>query len=534
LSGAITVLIAYLAEYFPHHLGAWEIRAVHPMYGLCWLGMGELIARSTEWIQGKRRSWNFCSTTCVLLALLAISALPVVMHLTHNPGFLAVESQYYRLLNQPGAIMAPNVMGWFHEQGFSRATLASFLPVLWLIPAFAMVAGRKSDSAARAEIAVTLGPAIALLCLACFQIKQWLLLDAALLALLIPTLHAVWATDSVVRRSIWSGGAAAALALGVIQLAPAKGRATDNVMSLSEALGLAERDLAHWLAKRGGRTTPLVLAPPATTTSLAYYGGLRGVATLSWENQEGLAFAIRTAISTSRNETAALLRQRGVTYIVMPSWDSFFDSYLQSASVQVGELFYAGLNNWALPLWLRAVPYQLPSIPGFENQSVRVFEVVEDQDPPAAAARLMEYFIEMDRMEHAQAYHQVLLKFPADLGVQIARAHLWAAVGDAEKFSEVVEPLLGRLKIGADRYLPWDRRVSLAIVLARGNQMDLARAQTERCLADITETRLRSLTTHSLYRFLAMTKLFGWEIFDAELRRISVELLPTALRKEFE
>jgi hypothetical protein len=31
-----------------------------------------------------------------------------------------------------------------------------------------------------------------------------------------------------------------------------------------------------------------------------------------------------------------------------------------------------------------------------------------------------------------------------------------------------------------------------------------------------------------------MTKLFGWEISDAELRRISVELLPTALRKEFE
>jgi hypothetical protein len=297
-------------------------------------------------------------------------------------------------------------------------------------------------------------------------------------------------------------------------------------------VGLVERDLAHWLAKHtSDGTPPLVLAPPKLTTTLNYYGGLRGVSTLSWENEEGLAFGIRIAVSTSPSETVALLRQRGVTHIVMPSWDPFFDSYIESASVQVGELFYRGLSRWSLPPWLKAVPYQLPSIPGFEKHSVKIFEVVDEQEPAVAAARLTEYFVEMGLLETAKASHEALLKYPADFGVQVARAQLWATVGDAEKFTAVFEPIVSRLAAGADRYMPWDRRVSLAIVLARGNRLDLARPQVERCMAELTELRLRSLTTNSLYRLLLMNKALGIGITDSKLRDLSLDLLPAELRQ---
>src|SRR5256885_15769929 len=56
--GAVTSLAAYLIEYFPSHLGSWELRAIHPLYGLAWLGGGELLARTTAWIQRHKPGKN--------------------------------------------------------------------------------------------------------------------------------------------------------------------------------------------------------------------------------------------------------------------------------------------------------------------------------------------------------------------------------------------------------------------------------------------------------------------------------------------
>ena len=44
LAGAGTSLAASLVEYWPHHLGDLHLETVHPLYGLAWLGLGELLA----------------------------------------------------------------------------------------------------------------------------------------------------------------------------------------------------------------------------------------------------------------------------------------------------------------------------------------------------------------------------------------------------------------------------------------------------------------------------------------------------------
>lgn len=80
--------------------------------------------------------------------------------------------------------------------------------------------------------------------------------------------------------------------------------------------------------------------------------------------------------------------------------------------------------------------------------------------------------------------------------------------------------------------MPWDRRVSLAIALANGNRADLASEQVRRCLDELDEAKLRSLTTGSLLLFQKLTKDFGFEIQDPALRKLALDLLPPGLRAD--
>jgi hypothetical protein len=197
-------------------------------------------------------------------------------------------------------------------------------------------------------------------------------------------------------------------------------------------------------------------------------------------------------------------------------------------------LFLASLHHWRQPSWLRPIPYQLPTIAGFEGHSVLVFEVVEDQDDAVALGRLTEYFIEMGQVENAKSSGQALKRFPFDFGSLVARAQLEAARGDATEFASTFNLLLKRLAAGADRGLLWDRRVSLGAVLARGKRMELARLQVQQCLAEVDEARLRSLTTYSLFHLLGLTKAFGLGIADPRLREMALDLLPSDLRSRLQ
>jgi hypothetical protein len=107
-----------------------------------------------------------------------------------------------------------------------------------------------------------------------------------------------------------------------------------------------------------------------------------------------------------------------------------------------------------------------------------------------------------------------------------------AALGDKKGASDVFRILETQLAADSGPSLPWDRRVSLAIVLAEARRFDLARKQLEECLAEIDEPRLRSLSGMSVYRFSALTKALGLTISDPQLRKLAQNLLPPELRGE--
>ncbi len=525
VSGGVTVLGASLVEYFPHHLGDWELRAIHPLYGLAWLGAGELLARSCHaiasgWTRPRGRA---CLTGTA--AALAFATVPVLMYRLGNPGFLAADVLAFRLTREPGTAFAPHVLAWLRADGASLTTLAILAPLLLLGAALPAIV-RRHEAAGR--LALAAGPVLVAGAIACFQLRWWGI--AAGLALTLPVAAAL----GEFRQTKWGWILATGVvgAAGILRQLPTLRPQQGNALTFGEAQGLMERDLAHWLARHAdGPDRPIVLAPPDLTTTLNYYGGLRGLGARSWESTEGVAFAVRVTISTSRDESLALLRRRSVNYLVLPSWDPFFENYSRASSMQVGELFYRSLTRWALPPWLRPIPYQPPRIPGLEQHDVRIYQVVEDQGEPLAAARLTEYFIEMNQLENARATRPLLARFPADLGVLVARAQLEGALGEADALGKSLDALLSRLAAGADRSLGWERRVSLATVLARGDRPDAARAQLQRCVAEANDARLRTLTTNSLYYLLLLKKNFGLEFADPRLQALALSLLSEEQRQ---
>lgn len=310
------------------------------------------------------------------------------------------------------------------------------------------------------------------------------------------------------------------------------GQAT--VLTGAESEQLVTRHLAHWLAKRTGEPGVVVFAPPSETTTLSYFGGLRGIGSFSPDNSVGLGNTLAIAGAQTMEEAQDDLQARGVRYIIIPSWDPFFSEFAQRYLVKElahrSSMLIGELRRWNLPPWIQAVPYQMPVGGGFEGQSVLVFEVVDPQTPAAAAGRLAEYLVETGDLDSAAAVAERLRRFPADVGALAAEAQVQTARGDTEASAQTLASLLARLSSGGDRYLAWDRRVSVAVVLARAERFDLARDQVRRCVAEANEARLRSLSAASLYDLLVLAHSFHIEFADARLRDLALDLLPGDLR----
>jgi hypothetical protein len=530
LGGAITCLGAYLIEYYPAYLDL-RLQVNHPLFGLAWLGVGELLSRLGSWLRREKSPWRTRDTGFLLLATAALAALPVAMVLTKTHAFLAGDPLASRLTNLPNSTVTKNVVAWIVRDGFTATVGVTVLPLLLLAPAGWLLARQKTGIRERTALAIALGPVLVALGFACLQLHWWNMFDAALLALMVSVTAALFTTRDPGRsRWIWAGLAGLVFASGLIRILPALGAAEKNEFTTLEVEGLVERALAHWIADHAPPGGAVILAPPDRTVSLCFYGGLRGLGTPNWENRDGLATTVRIVTATTAEEAQALLGQHGVTQIVLPSWDTDLDEFVRWTLRRPEDSFLNAVQRWALPSWLRPWPYQLPAIAGFEGQSVVILEVTDESDRPAALSRLAEYAVETQQLELAAVAGQTLQRYPADLGALVARAQVEKARGDPEAFTKIFNELLSNLSGGYDRALPWNRRVSLAVVLAQGERPDLAREQVRRCLESLDEPRIRSLTTGALFRLQVLAKAFQLEISDQRLRKLAGQLLPAELR----
>jgi len=531
LGGAVTCLGAYLIEYFPSYMDAWELRANHPVLGVAWLGAGEAVSRLSAWIRGDRQQWGLKGVAACVLAAAALASVPATLWLTHSLGFLIVDLSSMRLSLLPDSPAAQNLWAWLLQNGFTPAIWATVLPLALVAPALFLLSRPSVGAGERRMIALCLGPVAVSLGFAFREIGGWSGVDSALLLLVVALAAAVRASASP-RLVAWTCGiiAAALLVPCAVQLWPSMG-ARDEPNG-TEVVGLVERDLAYWLADHVGHEGAIVLAPPSATTALYYYGGIRGLGTFDWESRDGIRAAVRIVSALTPEESLELITRRGITHIVIPRWDPYMDAYARIGEGQVGSTFLERLHLWMLPPWLRPIPYLIPTIAGFEGQSVSVMEVVDEQDDATSASRLAEYFIDMGQLDLAVNAGQALRRFPADLGVQLARAQIAIAVNDADETASTMEVLLRRISGGEDRDLPWDQRVSLTILLAQTHHLDLAHARLRQCLDEVDDEKLRSLSTSALYRLRLLQRALGEEIKDPRLRSEAIDLLPPDLRSK--
>ena len=524
LGGTITCLLAYLIEYFPDHMDL-RLQVNHPLYGVAWLGVGELLAWFASWMRhGKlfvrRRDLGTC-----LIAVTAGAALPVALVLTKTKLFLAGDLLASRLTSLPDGVVAKSLLDWIARDGLTRATAATCLPLLLLVPAAWLLGRRQTGAGPRAVLAIALGPALVALAFAFSQLRWWNMAGALLLALMVATTVTAHRTPGR-----WAAFVGAILLAGLIQLVPPAWAGRTNDFTRLEGEGLIERALAHWIADHAGPGGAVILVSPDRTTSWCFHGGLRGLGTANWENRDGLATTVRIVTATTADEAQALINQSGVTHLVLLSWDTDLDEFARWSLRNPEDAFIMALHHWALPPWLRPLPYPLPAVAGFEGQSVVILAVTDESNRAAALGRLAEYFVETNQLEQAAAAGQALQRYPADLGALVALAQVAKARGDAEGFAKAFSALLSSLAAGFDRTLAWDRRVSLAVVLAQGERNDLAREQVRRCLATLDESRIRSLTTGSLYRLQVLGRAFDLPVADPGQRELARKLLPAELR----
>jgi hypothetical protein len=528
-SSGITVLAGCLIEYFPSAMGTWNLESIHQAYGLALMGMGEILAASVPRLRGIPRAWTRRTYAILAVSLAFVAAVPLIMWKTGRGGFLAEDLLWPRLTRLGGGAVAPGTLAWLSHDGMTAAAWATLLPLAVLLPAIWIMLGAATSPATRGAIALALGPVAVATGFAAGRLGWWGLVDAELFVLVAAAAAGEgfsWAPAPRWSLAALVGGAGL---LGVFQLRPLPVSAP---LTPREGEELVDRHLAHWLFKRSGGPVT-VFAPPNETVGLWYYGDLQGIGSFSPDNHAGFGTTLNLAAATSLDDVQNNLRALGVRYVVIPSWDPFFDEfarlYLDKRFADRPSLFVGELRQMHVPPWLRAIPYQMP-VAGGPGQFVLVFEVVEEQAPAAAAARLADYLVETGDLAKASAAGEALRRFPGDVGALAARVQVLGATGDIAGASATFNALLARLANGGDRYLPWDRRVSLSIVLVQGGREDLAREQVRRCFEDLTEPRLRSLTTGSLYALLVLGHSFGFEIKDPALRELAPVLLPETLR----
>lgn len=531
VAGSAASVAFWLWEFAPAHLGGWRLESNHPIRSLAWLGAAELLAQFSTWRQTGRRPAGLGQWSLIVAAAAAFLALPVAIKLTAARMSASLATNPDQLTALRGGVSAESLAAWIGRDGFSAMTWATLAPLAVVIVAIVLVVRGRVDPARRVALLLGTGPAIVLAVSACNHLHVWSLFDGSALAL-----AAVVAAGSASLRSRagWALGATVVLApaLGLLRPPPAR---IDAEVLAPEVDALVARDLAHWLAARTPGPGAVVLAPPSLTAGLIYYGGLRGLSTPWWENQDGFAAAARIIGAASTDEALALAQRRQVTHLVLPSWDTSLETAARLSGAEFEKTLAGLLQQWLPPRWLRPLPYQMPGIAGLEGRSVRVFEVVEAQDNPTALGRLAEYFLEIGQPQLAGAVAASLQQaFPHELSALAARAHVAFARRDGAAVTATLGAIDAQLAQGADEILPWERRISLALALAQARRMDQATAMVANCLEGADEERLRSLTPGTLYRLLLFCRTIGVEFPDPAQRDAALRLLPAEWRERLQ
>jgi hypothetical protein len=137
-------------------------------------------------------------------------------------------------------------------------------------------------------------------------------------------------------------------------------------ISPRDATNALSRDIAAALRASQPAGDIVLLASPNASVTIGYYGRLKTLGTLYWENSDGLKSAARIFSARTEAEAADLVRAHGVTHIAIVSEENFIQQYYQllhpgASGSEIKQCFGLRLmRDRAAPPWLHAIPYQMP------------------------------------------------------------------------------------------------------------------------------------------------------------------------------
>lgn len=530
ITGAATVLAAFVIENAPDRLDlrVLDLRNIHPVYAIGWLGLGLLLASVSRGLRHGRTAWTKGAIAQAAVGLLLLATVPVTMIWLGQRGFLAGDAMSAQMSPIPGAERGASLVDWLVREGVRVSFWALVLPLGFGGAAIWWSARRQLAPNQVMAAALVLLPMLVGIGLGFDQIAWWST-TGTLTAVLITVLAAAQTTPKAQRN--FAIAVAVALLPSLVRLVPVSLPAAQAKLTHADERSLAERDLAYWLAKRVDDYRSVVLAPPETLPAIYYFGGVRGIGSPFQGNDEGFRAAVRIAAATSPDEAETLAAQRELSHIIMLTWDDFLDQYALLGTAQPERSMIALLHNWLPPRWLRAVHHSLPEIDGFRGEEAIVFEVVDGQDNATALSRLGEYFVESGQLQLAHAIGVTLEQsFPSDLGGMVARAQIAVALTNLPEFERMIKAILPYLEDARDGDLVWDRRVNLANLLMLAKEEDLAREQTQYCMDEVDEFLIRTVTPPTLYRFMLLSNVLGEPFPDDYLHDEALRQLPTDLR----
>ena len=406
-SGAIAALVFYAVEYLPSH-PSWRLEVNHPLHALAWWAGAEWLTRAVRRIHGGR--WFAGRNDRIAGALQSLAVLaPILLAGVGGVGFFSLGDPFLRSLHNDYIEefrSLPSVLadaGWY----LAPVSWVALFPITWL----AWRCRTKRPDATAALLPAITASAVAVL-LACAQVR-WSGLAAAIMGGLVTLAFIVfrrgdWAAKET-RVIRWTG---ALVVLGFLQqpiLTLANQRsAAPSLPDTSERTSLVVRDVAWALRGAYPDRELTVLSGPTSSTQLAYFGGFRVLGTLYWENLEGLRAA--AAIFSEKDPEAALslCQKRGVTHIVIFSWDDFSRAY---ARLHLQDIKASGAppsgkslpENSMIPRWLRPVAYTVPAQLHLADETVTLFEVIPEQTQAEAHFYLGEHLRETGNIAAARS-----------------------------------------------------------------------------------------------------------------------------------
>lgn len=522
--GAAVSSFGWLIDQNPIALDAGELRYNHPLYALAWLGLGLTLDGIKPLLNTEKRSvWSFWNLACGIPLIASL----FFYQLTHKYlGWLHANAASLRPSDLDAPLVFKNAFVWMAASGPLEIVFILLLPVVTLT--LLVLTLRSSDQEGdrfSPTAPCTLVIYVAMIAIAVFKIR-W---GIALAFIAIPILweFATTQKQEFKRYTIATVGVLAFALFAWNKKLPDSLNRPHGEDSLSEAdlQALVHRHLSHWLASHNPTRQVHALASPAQSDSLIFHGDCTSLLSTAWESYPGQIAASRILSAPENTEVQAILESREITHILLPSWDKMLPQLLQQTKGPNESTFYGRLQNWILPLYLKATPYHLPPVAGFKTEKLAVFEICPQQDEALSMSRLTEYFVEMRRLEPANlAAKTIEESYSQDPNALTALSIFYNQSNNTLASRQHSDNLSEKVESG---YIPfdWNRRVVQSIALALNNKRQLAKNELEACVETMNEDSLYKLTALQTYQFLTLSKTFKIsvpaDLLDIALRRCS-------------